>query len=55
MKEYDEARIARGGMVREGFNIVKFDAIAEGTEAVIEAVRMAIEVPKLVLSCRSVR
>lgn len=55
MKKYEEARFAGGRTVRKGFNIVKFDAVAEGTEAVIEAVRVSIEVPKLVSSCRTVK
>ena len=38
MKKYDEACFSRGRMVRKGFNIVKFNAIAKSTEAVIEAV-----------------
>jgi hypothetical protein len=55
MEEYDKARLSGGRVVRKGFNVVKFDAIAEGTEAVIETVGMSIEVPKFVSSYSRVR
>jgi hypothetical protein len=55
MKKYDEACFSRGRMVRKGFDIVKFDSIAKGTEAVIEVIGVLIEVPKLVSSCSAIR
>jgi hypothetical protein len=55
VKKYNEACFPGGRMVRKGFDIVEFDAVAEGTEAVVEAIGVLIEVPKLISSYRTIR